>query len=343
MRSSSLERTDVAVLWGGILFSFLFTAVIWWAGRFLTDVRLLPDQGPSWYYWQLPEPTFWTRATSWGGYILHQVAIWGTIFYAQKHVKRYTSGLHAVNIAALSINVVFILFHFVQTHIWYDGLAQDTSIFTSQGSVILLLVWVLLMENKRRGMFFGKPLPIWKDIIQMARKYHGYVFSWAIIYTFWFHPMESTSGHLIGFLYTFLLLLQGSLFFTRIHVNRWWMVTQELLVLVHGTMVAYMQYGMSGFWPMFFFGFFGIFVITQMHGLGLSRAMRWVIGGVYIGSVLLVYNGIRGWENLDEIIRVPLIEYALVLVLAGIIALLIGIARLLTFKRRRPMDEPSAS
>ncbi|MEM8535262.1 MAG: hypothetical protein AAGF95_30775, partial [Chloroflexota bacterium] len=140
MHSSTFKRTDIVVLWGGILFSFLFTALIWWAGRFLADVRLLPDQGPSWYYWKLPEPTFWTRATAWGGYILHQVAIWGAIYYAQKYVKKYTSGLHAVNIAALAINVVFILFHFVQTHIWYDGLAQDTSIFTSQGSVILLLV-----------------------------------------------------------------------------------------------------------------------------------------------------------------------------------------------------------
>jgi hypothetical protein len=65
----------------------------------------------------------------------------------------------------------------------------------------------------------------------------------------------------------FLLLLQGSLFFTRIHTNRWWTVTQEVLVLAHGALVAVMQG--NNFWRMF--GFWGMFVITQMHGLGLSR------------------------------------------------------------------------
>jgi len=123
---------------------------------------------------------------------------------------------------ALAASAFFILLHFVQTHIWYDGLAQDVSIFSSQGSVIVLLVWVLLMENNRRGMFFGKKLPIKQEIIRFARKYHGYFFAWATIYTFWYHPMVNTSGHLIGFLYMFLLMLQGSLFFTRIHTNRWW-------------------------------------------------------------------------------------------------------------------------
>ncbi len=44
--------------------------------------------------------------------------------------------------------------------------------------------------------------------------------------------MEPTNGHLIGFFYMFLLMLQGSLFFTRIHVNRWWTLIQEFLVLV---------------------------------------------------------------------------------------------------------------
>ena len=106
----------------------------------------------------------------------------------------------------------------------------------------------------------------------MARRYHGYYFAWAIVYTFWYHPMEATSGHLIGFLYLFLLLLQGSLFLTRAHVNRWWTLALEVAVLAHGTLVAIMQG--EGMWPMFAFGFGGIFVITQMHGLSWSRPVR---------------------------------------------------------------------
>jgi hypothetical protein len=172
------------------------------------------------------------------------------------------------------------------------------------------------MENSRRGLFFGKNAPVSRSIIDFARKYHGYVFAWAIIYTFWYHPMVSTSGHLWGFFYTFLLLLQGSLFLTRTHLNRWWMVTQELLVGVHGTLVAVMQG--NGIWPMFFFGFAGIFVITQMHGLRLSVRTRGLILAAYIAGALWVYNG-RGWANLNEIVRIPVIEYLAVVVLALLI------------------------
>jgi hypothetical protein len=128
--------------------------------------------------------------------------------------------------------------------------------------------------------------------------------------------MVSTTGHLWGFFYTFLLLLQGSLFFTRTHLNRFWMVTQEILVAVHGTLVAVMQG--NGIWPMFFFGFAGLFIITQMHGLRLSLRTRWLLLAGYIAGVVVVYSG-RGWGALNEIIRIPVIEYLAVVVLALLI------------------------
>lgn len=319
-------RTDLLVLWGGILFSLAFTGLIWWAGGRLDVIELLPDQGTAWYYWKLPSPTFWTRATAWTFYLAHQVAIWGLIYYAQKSKLKYSTHLHKVNIIALGVNAFFIALHFLQTHVWYDGLAQDVSIFSSQGSVIVLLVWVMLMENSRRGLFFGKKMPISKQVIRITRKYHGYFFAWATIYTFWYHPMVSTSGHLIGFLYMFLLLLQGSLFFTRIHINKWWMFTNEFAVLIHGTLVAVMQG--NGIWPMFAFGFGGVFIITQMHGLGLSRWVRWALLFVYIGAVLWVYSE-RGWLYLNEIIRIPVIDYIAVMVLAGLFWLGLWLARLI--------------
>lgn len=336
-RNPLRARRDLLALWGGILFSVLFTGLIWWAGQRL-DIAHLPDQGVSWYYWKLPEPTFWSRFTAWSFYLAHQLVVWGLIFYAQTRVKRYTSGLHPVNLWALGANAFFVLLHFIQTHIWYDGLAQDVSIFSSQGAVIVLLVWILLMENSRRGMFFGTRLPVSQRIIGFARKYHGYFFAWAIIYTFWYHPMEPLSGHLVGFFYTFLLMLQGSLFFTRIHVNRWWTLTQELLVVAHGTLVAVMQGG--GLWPMFFFGFGGIFVITQMHGLGLSRLTRGLILAGYIAGVLWVYSD-RGFGKLDEIIRIPVIDYVAVWVLAGLFGFGLWVARKLGLEPRPPLRSGS--
>lgn len=330
------RRADVVALFVGIAISLAFTAVIWLAGARLESIRLLPDTGPSWYYWQLPEPTFWTRATAWGFYALHQIAAWGAIYYAQTRVKRYKAGLHPINVIALAGNAFFITLHFVQTHIWYDGLAQDVSIWSSQGSVILLLVMVLLMENPRRGLFFGKKAPIGKEIVRLVRKYHGYVFAWAGVYTFWYHPMVSTPGHLVGFIYMFLMMLQGSLFFTRLHTNKWWTLVQEVTVLFHGTMVAIVQG--NGLWPMFFFGFAGIFVITQMHGLGLRRWHKIAFFAIYAGAALWVYSQ-RGWAQLNEIIRIPLIEYILVFALALLVGGGLWIARRLSPAQPRATEE----
>jgi hypothetical protein len=309
-------RSDVLALWGGILFSLAFTALIYALSGRLADVPHLPDAGASWYYWKLPAGTFWSRLTSWGFYALHQITIWGLYHYGQTRVKRFSAGLTKLNVVALAANAFFIVLHLIQTHIWYDGIAQDVSIWTSQGSVIVMLVLILLFENRRRGLFFGKKVPISQRIMAWARDYHGYIFSWAMVYTLWYHPMEGTLGHLAGFFYMFLLLLQASLMYTRVHLQPWWTTSLEFTVLPHGTIVALMQG--NGIWPMFAFGFGAIFVITQMYGLGLPRWARWAIAGVYVVLALWVYSG-RGWIQLNEIIRIPAIEYALVFVFAGLI------------------------
>ena len=65
-------------------------------------------------------------------------------------------------------------------------------------------------------------------------------------------------------------------------------------------------------------GFGKIFIITQMHSLGLSRRVRWALLNSYVGVVLWVYSN-RGWEYSNEIIRIPVIDYVAVLLLAGLI------------------------
>ena len=322
MTTKTATRKDIRSLWLGIAFSLLITILIWALDPLLANIALLPDQGVSWYYWKLPNPTFWTRFSAWGLYFMHQLALWWIIWYSQKHKSKYTTGLHKFNYWALGLNAVFILLRVVQTHLWYDGLAQDVSIFTSQGSVIVLLVWVLLMENNRRGLIAGKKAPISQEIIRFARKYHGYYFAWATVYTFWYHPTVATPAHLWGFFYMFLLLLQGSLFFTRVHVNKYWTFVQEFTVLVHGTIVAVFQG--AGMWPMFAFGFGAIFILTQLYGLGLKAWQRWSFIGIYVLTALYVYNG-RLVAGLLEIIRIPAIDYILVFVLAGIFWLIIRV------------------
>ena len=130
--------------------------------------------------------------------------------------------------------------------------------------------------------------------------------------------MVGEPQHLIGFLYMFLLMTQSSLFFTRLHINKWWMLVQEVTVTIHGTMVAIIH---DQAWPMFLFGFLGLFIITQMHGLGLSKRIRWVFTGIYAAGIVFVYS-FRGWENINEILRISLGELIFVFMLAAIIWIL---------------------
>ncbi len=135
IRNSSLGNiTANQAMWGGIIFSALFTILIWLLdGRLdAIETTLLPDTGGSWYYWKLPDPTWATRLSAWGSYTIHQVLIWGLIYYAQKTKHKYTKGLHPVNIVAFGVNAFFIFWHLIQTHLWYDGLAQDVPVWSSQ-------------------------------------------------------------------------------------------------------------------------------------------------------------------------------------------------------------------
>ncbi len=71
---------------------------------------------------------------------------------------------------------------------------------------------------------------------------------------------------------------------------------------------------------MFAFGFALMFVLTQMYGIDLSRFWLNSLWLVFFLLLVLVYNQ-RGWANIHEIFRIPIIDYVLVLVLAGIVAL----------------------
>lgn len=329
MNDSTLNHPKNAsyALWGGLIFSILFTLLI-----ALLDFRLdaleatfAADAGADYYFWQLPTPTWLSQSVVWLLYVLHQVAFWWLIYYAQTRVGKYTQGLHQVNIWALGMNALFIVIHLIQTHLLYDGTAQDVSIWSSQFSVILMLVFILMMENQRRGLFFGKKVPLNKQVIEWIRHYHGYIFSWALVYTFWYHPMVNTLGHLVGFFYMFCLMLQGSLFLTRVHVNRNWTFVQEILVLFHGTTVALVSGGITGtFWHIFFFGFGGILVITQLYGLRVAQWIRIVAFLAWLAGVAAVVVFAGRVTYLFAVLGVPMVEYGLVF---GLTALMWGGAK----------------
>ena len=103
MNRSTLSnpRTVKLALWGGILFSAVFTALIGFADPLLNRFALNAGDGTVMFYdWQLAEPTMMGRITAWSLYAIHQLVLWGLIYYAQNTVKKYSKGLHPVNVWA---------------------------------------------------------------------------------------------------------------------------------------------------------------------------------------------------------------------------------------------------
>jgi hypothetical protein len=289
--SKNIDQPIPFRIWWGFGFCAAAVGLIFAFGPYSADIALAPDKGDFWYFWQLQEPTAMTRLSAWLPYIVHQLSIWFLIYQAQRVKPKYIFGLHSFNVLALGINGFFIFAHIVQTKFFYDGLAQDVHEATSMMSVVLMLFMILIMESRRRGLFFGKNIRAMNGVGDTLRRYHGYYFSWAIIYTFWYHPVELTSGHIAGFAYMFLLLLQSSLFFTRYHTNRWWTMFLEVVFVVHGALVAafLMNPGDHQFWSMFLFGGMAIFLITQLHGLGLSTAGKLKLALPIIAIIVAFY------------------------------------------------------
>lgn len=222
-RLESSSKPAIYVWFGSIIFAVLFTILIWILGPNLDHftATLLPINNLNHYYWKLPDRNFWTMTIVWGMYISNQLLIWGAIYWAQKNLTKEkinpTYNLTKYNVAVLSITVFFIFLHLIQTHIWFDGLAQDVPIITSQGSVILMLAIALVLLNPVQGLFLGKKAgkPFTARVTEFIRHTHMYIISWALIYTFWFHPMATDPQLLTGFFFMFLLFTQMALAYTK--------------------------------------------------------------------------------------------------------------------------------
>ena len=302
--------------------SIVLVILIYLASLTLDSFRitLLEDKGAAWYYWKLPELSIWATVTVWGLYILHQLTAWHLIYKISKQQQTEKGVASKLNIIFLAVNALFILLHIAQTMLFYDGLAQNVPVMSSQGSVIVMLVMVLILMNSRRGLFFGKKIKLPKGAVSWIFKSHGFYIAWALIYTFWYHPTEGTLGHLMGFFYMFLLFIQMSLAKTTFHNNTKWVTVLEVYVAVHGAIVAIEA--SNGMWPMFMFGFLMMFIVTQAYGIIKKKGTLIAITIAYATLALLAYSGILGNDNtlsdIHQITWIPFILYLLVFVLVAL-------------------------
>ena len=335
---TSSNQSYYAIL-GTILFAGIFSVIIWVVGPNLDPVlqTLLPDQGADWYFWKLPSREVLTMGIVWGFYLAHQITTWGLILWAQKAYRQQRANpsqhLNRYNYAMILVNLGFIVLHLVQTHLWFDGLAQDVPIWTSQGSVIIMLILILIIEHPRRGLILGKKInkPISAQVSGFFRRNHSYIIAWAIVYTFWFHPMTYDPQLITGFFYMFLLFGQISLAYTKAHVNRAWIVLLESFVGVHALVVAVfntLQHGSVDMWAMFGSGFAFMFVFTYIYVFKLKREIIWGITGAYILGLLWIYlpSSLGGYgRSLANLLRleflwIPLILYGLAILSSGIVS-----------------------
>lgn len=342
--SASAEVTYPFRMWWGLSFCAFFMVVVMLFGV-VSDGSTFPlDKGDMWYYWQLKAPDFWTRMSAWVPYSLQQIGMWYLIAKGQQKRPKYIFGLHSFNVWAIALNGFFMLVHVFQTRYFYDALAQDVHESSSMMSVILMLLLILLMENNRRGLVFGYKVKPLLSIGEIVKRYHGYYFSWAIIYTFWYHPVELTSGHIAGFAYMSLLLLQSSLFFTKFHVNRWWTVTLETLFVVHGALVAYFimqqSQGLNAA-GMFLFGGMATFMVCQIHGLNLSLRGKLMIAVPMIMSIIAFYSFFP--EGLANVARTPAIMFAGTFVMALVVWVLMKSASVVNWLNGSRSDEPQGA
>lgn len=324
-------------LWAGsIIFGLLFTLLIWLLGPNLNHflITLLPDQGSNWYFWKLPSRDFWTMAIVWIFYLSNQILIWGVIYWAQKNLTNEkanpTYNLTKYNLAVVAIMIFFIFLHLIQTHVWFDGLAQDVPIMTSQGSVIIMLAIALVILNPVQGFFMGRKAgkPFTAQVSDFFRHNHMYIFSWAMVYTFWFHPMATDPQLITGFFFMFLLFTQMSLAYTRVHLDLRWIVTLESWVALHAIFVAIyntIYFNSPDMWPMFFSGFAFMFVFTYMYALNIKKQIMWLITILYLGFVVLLYIPAPYGFGRDpsfflrlEFLWIPLVLYGLAALFAAI-------------------------
>jgi hypothetical protein len=314
----------------GVVLSAAFTVIIGVTAMNLGGFEIVGKSVPFAYAWRLAEPTAWSRLTAWSGYILHNLLAWIIIFMAQREGPKYSLNLRWFNWSMLVVNAGFALLHILQTRFFYDGLAQDVPELTALGSVALMLIIILILETPRRGLIFGKKIRFHERFLQVLRKYHGYLFSWAVIYTFWYHPTEGTWGHLMGFFYMFMLFTQSALIFNRAHLNKWWTFTLEVFVLVHGVAVAIFQG--NSMWPMFAFGFGAMLVLTQMYGLGLNTWQKRGLAVLFVIAAPVTYALMGRLPAIHEVIRIPVLDYLVVFMIYIFYLAIDGLLGL--FKRR---------
>lgn len=288
---------------------------------FNSHIKFSPDRGPSWYLWKTTHWDWVNVICVWSLFIIHFI---GNIYLIIKIQRFKPRGFNNFHVKLYFFNVIFIILHYVQTALNFDGLAKYIPIWTSQGSVIVLLVVMLVMLSPLRGFIFGKKIN--SSIVKPLYPIHGFFFVFAITLTFWYHPLYFTFGHLLGFIYIFILMAQYMMVTLKPHTNIKWLSLIETFVFIHAIVIAVVVQK-SANWEIFAFGFATIFMFSTIYGLiknkNLIIKLQIGFGLIYITYyIITIILGMNKLFDLVQIIFIPLTEYGFALLLILILSFL---------------------
>ena len=269
-------------------------------------------------------------------YACHQVFHWSMTCYARFFLKT-SRKLQSFHYWMAGVNIFFVLLHLALSH-WTHG--SISAIYHYYRSVhyhgyyisyerdddlpILwgLSYWILLAKSGQRGAFFGLSIPFTKPIVLFADELLDFVFSWAVLYTYWCHPLKEISTLIIELIF----ITHSCLIQTSFHKNKCWTIFVEMNVLFFMFHVLGPNRPSS-----YIFGCMNlclvVFVVTQIHGLNLRLLVKIDIISVCILCVGFLCDHILALEecNIDaySIDRndgscfLPLLYYFFLLLAAG--------------------------
>ena len=242
---------------------------------------------PDYYVWQnarsrescsksvLPVRGAATIAPSIVVYAVHQTLLVYLLVHRQPHDTQWQLRFNV-------INLVFIAIHVTRSYFQVGALTQIYSTWSSMASVTAMLTWAVLIEAKDYGIILGIKLG---DVIpclgkyderveeasNLARKWHGLYFVWALVFTMHSHPAFMAVAHLTGMIYVTLLLVHAATANNRLlHKDPFIITLVHVGVCIHGSLTALTT---NDQWPMFLSGFT---LVLALWPLPSYCKQRWI-------------------------------------------------------------------
>ena len=222
-------------------------------------------------------------------YILHQLAHWAMVYYAQTHLK-CSQKLQPFHYWMAGMNLVFMLLYIVKSYIIPDSVSYRLPKELLTLIVLGLSYWLLIAKSNSRGLIFGYFVPK-QGIAEVAEKCLPYYFSFAVLFNFWYEPFIDRYMCL-RLVVELIFITQSCLIQTYAYENKYLSILFELMVLPYLIITFFFPIEPQQQLLLAILTLSlvcaAVFAISQMHGLNfLTRMIKIVITVLLISFAIL--------------------------------------------------------